>query len=94
MNEELVEKLLNTKNEDDFCKVLISQKVEYDMHRELWDERVIEHFIKIFNVTREEFEKKFFDNPPIDDFDDGDNADNYTTDDEVIEEADTEICEW
>lgn len=94
MNEKLVKKLLNTKNEDDFCKVLISQKVEYDMHRELWDERVIEHFMKIFNVTREEFEHSFYDNPPIDDFDDGDNADNYTIDDEEIEEVNNEIYEW
>lgn len=72
MSEELINEFLNAKTEDEFTKVFISQEIEYDMHKELWDERVIEHYMKIFNVTREEFENKFFDVPPIDDFDDGD----------------------
>lgn len=47
MNEEIVAEFLNAKTEDEFVKVFISQKVEYDMHKELWDERVIEHYMKI-----------------------------------------------
>ena len=72
MNKKLVEKLLNTKNEDDFFKLLMSQNIEYDIHKELWDERVIEHFMRLLNLTREEFEQSFLNNPPIDDFDDFD----------------------
>lgn len=70
MSKELVKKLLNTKNEDEFIDILMSQDIEYDIYRELWDDEVIKHFMKLFNLSIEEFEKQFLTSPPIDDFDD------------------------
>ncbi len=70
MNKELVNKLLNTNNEDEFIEILMSQDIEYDIHRELWDDEVIKHFMKLFNLSKEEFEKQFITNPPVDYFDD------------------------
>lgn len=70
MNEKLVKKLLNTKTEDEFLKILTSQDEGYELHKELWDKRVIKHFLKLFNMTKEEFDKQFIQYPPIDDFDD------------------------
>ena len=74
MNKKLIEQLLNTKSQDDFLKILFYQDDEnnYFTDRDLWVDEVIDHFIKLFNITREEFEKSFFKNPPIDDFDDED----------------------
>ena len=69
MSNELVEKLLETTNEDNFLAILAEQEEDYEFNRELWDERVIDHFLKIFGITKEEFEKQFIKMPPIDDFD-------------------------
>ena len=69
MNEKLVKKLLGTKVEDEFLKILFNEKIEFDLHRELWDERAIEHLLSISNLTRQEFEQSFYQEPPIDDFD-------------------------
>lgn len=69
MPNELVEKLLKTTNRDNFLAILTEQEEDYEFNRELWDERVVNHFLKIFNITKEEFEKQFIKIPPIDDFD-------------------------
>ena len=69
MNEKLVKKLLNTKTEDEFLEILTSQDEGYELHKELWDKRVIKRFLKLFNMTKEEFDKQFIQYPPIDDFD-------------------------
>ena len=69
MNKELIEKLLNTKTEDEFLKILTSQDEEYELHQELWNKEVIKHFLKLFNMSEKEFEKQFIKYPPIDDFD-------------------------
>ena len=69
MNEKLVKKLLGTKVDDEFLKILFNEKIEFDLHRELWDERVIEHLLSISNLTRQEFEQSFYQEPPVDDFD-------------------------
>lgn len=70
MSEKLVKKLLNTKTEDEFLEILASQDEGYELHKELWDKRVIKHFLKLFNMTKEEFDQQFIQYPPIDDFDD------------------------
>lgn len=69
MNKELVEKLLNTKTEEEFLEVLILQDEEYEFHKELWDKKVIKHFLKLSNMSKDEFDKQFIQYPPIDDFD-------------------------
>lgn len=69
MNKKLIEELLKTKTEDDFLSVLISQDEEYVLRKDLWDEEVITHFLKLFNIPKSEFDKQFPDVPPIDDFD-------------------------
>lgn len=69
MNKELVKKLLNAKTEDEFLEILTSQDQEYELHKELWDKEVIKHFLKLFNMTKDDFDKQFIDIPPIDDFD-------------------------
>lgn len=71
MNKELVKKLLNTQTQDEFLNILTSQNEEYELHKELWDKKVMQHFLKLFNVTESEFHKQFIQYPPIDDFDDG-----------------------
>lgn len=70
MNKELIKKLLNTKTKEDFLEILISQDEEYELHKDLWDEKVIQHFLKLFDMTKEDFDKQFIQYPPIDDFDD------------------------
>ena len=70
MNKELVKKLLNTKNKEDFLKILTSQDEEYELHQDLWDKKVIQHFLKLFDMTKKDFDKQFIQYPPIDDFDD------------------------
>lgn len=70
MNKELVKKLLNTKNKEEFLEILTSQDEEYELHKELWDKKVIQHFLELFDMTKEDFDKQFIQYPPIDDFDD------------------------
>lgn len=70
MSEKLVKKLLNTKTEDEFLEILAQQDEEYELHKELWDKRITKHFLKLFNITKEDFDKQFVQYPPIDDFDD------------------------
>lgn len=70
MNKELIKKLLNTKTKEDFLEILISQDEEYELHKDLWNEKVIQHFLKLFDMTKEDFDKQFIQYPPIDDFDD------------------------
>lgn len=70
MNKELIKKLLNTKTKEDFLEILNSQDEEYELHKDLWDEKVIQHFLKLFDMTKEDFDKQFIQYPPIDDFDD------------------------
>ena len=70
MNKELVKKILNTKNKEDFLKILTSQDEEYELHQDLWDKKVIQHFFLLFDMTKEDFDKQFIQYPPIDDFDD------------------------
>lgn len=69
MNEKLIKELLETKTEDDFLSVLMSQDEEYELHKDLWDEEVINNFFKLSNITKSEFDKQFPEVPPIDDFD-------------------------
>lgn len=69
MSEKVIKELLKTKTGDDFLSVLISQDEEYVLHKDLWDEEVITHFLKLFNIPKSEFDKQFPDIPPIDDFD-------------------------
>lgn len=70
MNKKIIEKLLKTETKEEFLKILTSQDEEYELHKELWDKEVINHFLKLFNMTKEEFNKQFIQYPPIDDFDD------------------------
>ena len=70
MDKELIEQLLNPQNQEDFLKVVLSTNSEFTIHRKMWAEEVVDHFINLFNITREEFEKSFFRVTPIDDFDD------------------------
>ena len=70
MNKELVKKLLNTKNKEEFLEILTSQDEEYELHKELWDKKVIQHFLELFDMTKEDFDKQCIQYPPIDDFDD------------------------
>ena len=70
MNKELVKKLLNTKNKEEFLEILTSQDEEYELHKELWDKKVIQRFLELFDMTKEDFDKQFIQYPPIDDFDD------------------------
>lgn len=70
MNKELIKKLLNTKTKENFLEILIAQDEEYELHKDLWDEKVIQHFLKLFDITKEDFNKQFIQYPPIDDFDD------------------------
>lgn len=69
MNKELVNKLLDTKTKEEFLEILTSQDEEYELHKELWEEKVIQHFLKLFDMTKDEFDKQFIQYPPIDDFD-------------------------
>ena len=69
MNKELVEKLLKTKTKEDFLEILTSQDEEYELHKNLWDKKVIQHFLKLFDMTKEDFDKQFIQYPPTDDFD-------------------------
>lgn len=69
MNKELIEKLLITTNRDEFREILIEDFPDWRKKRELWDEEVIRHCIKIFKFSREQFENQFKNNfIPIDDF--------------------------
>ena len=70
MNKKIIEKLLKTETKEEFLKILTSQDEEYELHKELWDKEVINHFLKLFNMTKEEFNNQFIQYPPIDDFDD------------------------
>ncbi len=70
MNKKIIEKLLKTETKEEFLKILTSQDEEYELHKELWDKEVINHFLKLFNMTKEEFNKQFIQYPPIDDCDD------------------------
>ena len=69
MNKELVNKLLDTKTKEEFLEILTSQDEEYELHKELWEEKVIQHFLKLFDMTKDDFDKQFIQYPPIDDFD-------------------------
>ena len=60
--------LLNIKDADKFTDTLINFNPEYQSNIELWDKDLIEHCIKLHNLTIEEFENSFNEYIPYDDF--------------------------
>ncbi len=70
MKKEDLKKLLNTKTEDEYMEIILSQKEDYEHDRELWTEEMVEHLLSISDYTKEDFEWSFTKTLPIDDFDD------------------------
>lgn len=68
MNKNLIEKLLKTTTEDEFMEIILKQPEDFEHNRDLWDDKVIEHLLKISDLTKEEFEFSFTLEPPKDDF--------------------------
>ena len=61
---------LNTMTEDEFIEIISKQKEDYVNNRDLWDDRVIAHLLKLGDYTKKEFEGWFDFKLPIDNFDD------------------------
>ncbi len=57
MNKELIEQLLKTKKLIDFIIILMNQ--ERKLERDLWDKKVIEHFLTLSGMSLEEFNKGY-----------------------------------
>lgn len=76
MNKELINRLLKTKTLTEFMIEILKEETQYMVERDLWDGKVIEHLLKLSDMTLEEFNngcsvngrKGFF----IDDFNEGD----------------------
>ena len=68
MTEELINKLLNTKTEDEFMEIITKEKENYFTERKLWDDKVIKHALKLFDLTIEQFEWGFTKELSKDDF--------------------------
>lgn len=59
MNSELKSTLLSAKNRTEFANILIEQFPNWRNHRELWDDELIKHCLKIYNFSKEQFENAF-----------------------------------
>lgn len=57
MNEEMVKRLLETKNKDEIIDIL-EEKEKLLENLDLWDGRVINHVLKITNMTYEELKEE------------------------------------
>ncbi len=55
MSEELIERLLKTKTLSEFMTEILKEETWYMVKRDLWDDKVIEHFLKLSGMTLEEF---------------------------------------
>lgn len=61
MNDKLIEKLLKSTTEEEFFKILVndlSLNEEQEENIDLWDKRVVEHCMKLTNLSYEELKKE------------------------------------
>lgn len=72
MNIKLRKKLLQIEDKEKFEELLISISSNYFKKIELWDKELIDHYLKIANMSYERFKWGFNPTPPPDYFEDED----------------------
>ena len=68
MINEKLKSILLIEEEEEFTNKLLEISKEYLTNIDLWTNELIEHYLKISGLSREQFIDGFSNNPPMDEF--------------------------